>query len=392
MVDIHQKGDGTETTNNDVPVVAPINMGKGLKWDSSTGKYNLNIDSSNLKISTGLHFTKDEALALKLSEQNGNLLQLLNDGLYYGTKAPADLANLYVDAVNGVDQHPDDVDGAGSEANPLRTFAYANRIAQLGTYRTIRLHTEQEHNCTPSNYFSFKAGKVTVFPYGPAFDEELKKAGGDNTIAFSAITKNGKAPVLRFSELIMVAGPSLTKEYSYPQLSCFRVTSGTNVQFNGVILRNDLSINIMKNAEATTDSLKLGELSRITSDIGGQVLFFRCKFESIGTPTIGTFSDQSSDVFFNTVDGVKATVLGFISPGGGEYNLLNTNIQDNMPCMLVSHPGWGQPINSSLLVSLAATNNPEKFAKRVYGAKIDNQNGVKILLAPRSDVSATLFK
>lgn len=115
----------------------------------------------------------------------------------------------------------------------------------------------------------------------------------------------------------MVAGPSLTKEYSYPQLSCFKVGAGTNVQFNGVILRNDLSVNIVKNAEATTDSLKLGTLSRITSDIGGQVLFARCKFESSGTPTIGTFSDQSADVFFNTVDGVKTTVLGFISPGSG---------------------------------------------------------------------------
>lgn len=137
---------------------------------------------------------KEEQFEPRISEKAGNLLRLESDGIYYGIEPPKDLGNLFVDAINGVDQHPDDVEGAGSEAKPLRTFAYANRIAQLGTHRTIRLHTEQEHNCTPSNYFSFKAGKVTVFPYGSAFDEELKKAGGDNTIAFSAIAKMARHP------------------------------------------------------------------------------------------------------------------------------------------------------------------------------------------------------
>lgn len=346
----------------------------------------------------GRHLTKyfqaineNEQFMPRLSQKDGNLLRLEDDGFYYGIEPPKDLMHLFVDSANGVDQHPDDVEGAGSIEMPLRTFKYANQIAQLGTHRTISLRAEQEHICSATDYFELKAGKITVVPYGPAYDAALQQASGDDTIAFSAISENGKAPVLRFSGITMAAGPSLTKEYSFPQMISFKITSGTNVQFNGIILRNDLAVNIVKSPEATTDSLKLGYVARIASDTGGQALFFRCKFECVGSPTIGTFSDQSSNLFDATVDGVKITSLGFIHPSGGEYSLVNTSIQDKMPCMFVSHQGWGQPINSSLLISLATTNTPEKFAKRVYGAKIDTQNGVKILLAPRSDVSATLF-
>lgn len=391
MAKSNTKGDGKEATNGDIPVVAPINIGKGFKWDNDKGQYNIHVTSENLKASTGLHFTQGDALAVKLSAKEGNLAQLLDDGLYIGVKAPADLENLYVDAVNGVDQHPDDVEGAGSKGKPLKTFAYANKIAREGTTRSIFLHTEQEHICSTSNYFTLKAGRIFVTSYGSAYDEALVEGKGDSGEASKILIANGKAPVLAFKDVTMKAGPRLTKEYTYPDLNCFRIVVGTNIQFSGIILRNNLNIAISKHAEATTGAYKMGNLARVLSDGGGKAFFNRCKFECIGTPQIGQFTDFNQDQFFTTINGAKTAITGFFSPEAGEYNLLNTRMQDNMPCMFISHSGWGQAINSSLTVSLATTYEPEKFAKRIYGAKIDTQNGVRILLAPNSDVSATLF-
>lgn len=390
MAKIHQKGDGKETTNGDIPVVAPVNMGKGLKWDGKS-QYDIHVTADNLKASTGLHFTKNDALAVKLSAKEGNLAQLLDDGLYIGIKAPADLENLYVDAVNGVDQHPDDVDGAGSKGKPLKTFAYANKIAREGTTRSIFLHTEQEHICSTANYFWLKAGRISVTPYGSAYDDALVEGKGDLNDTHQILVNNNKAPVLAFKDVTMKAGPRLTKEYTYPDLNCFRIVVGTNIQFGGIILRNNLNVSISKHAEATTGAYRMGNLSRVLSDGGGKAFFNRCKFECVGTPQVGQFTDFNQDQFFATIDGTKTAITGFFSPEAGEYNVLNTKMQDNMACMFISHRGWGQAINSSLTVSLATTYEPQKFAKRVYRAKIDTQNGVKILLAPKSDVSATLF-
>lgn len=344
------------------------------------------------KVGNSIQFSDDDALEVKLSEQNGNLLQLADGGLYYGTKAPADLENLHVDAVNGVDQHPDDVEGAGSKGKPLKTFAYANKIAREGTTRSIFLHTEQEHICSTDNYFGLKAGKIFVTPYGSAYDEALVEGKGDINNTHQILVDNNKAPVLAFKDVEIKAWPRLAKTHTYPNLNCFRIVVGANIQFGGIILRNNLNVSISKHAEATTGAYKMGNLSRVLSDGGGKAFFNRCKFECVGTPQVGQFTDFNQDQFFTTIDGTKTAITGFFSPEAGEYNVLNTKMQDNMACMFVSHSGWGQAINSSLTVSLATTYEPEKFAKRIYGAKIDTQNGVSMLLAPNSDVSAKLFK
>lgn len=45
MAEIHKKGDGTETQNGDIPVVAPINMGKNLTWNEETKQYDVHLGS-----------------------------------------------------------------------------------------------------------------------------------------------------------------------------------------------------------------------------------------------------------------------------------------------------------------------------------------------------------
>ena len=35
MAEQHKKADGTQTVNGDIPVVAPNNIGKGIKWNET---------------------------------------------------------------------------------------------------------------------------------------------------------------------------------------------------------------------------------------------------------------------------------------------------------------------------------------------------------------------
>lgn len=51
-----------------------------------------------------------------ISSQPGNLLQMRDDGIYYGIQARPDLANLFIDGQRGNDSNP------GTWDKPLRTL------------------------------------------------------------------------------------------------------------------------------------------------------------------------------------------------------------------------------------------------------------------------------
>lgn len=76
---------------------------------------------------------KLEAKSIPLSSGSGNLLEVRDDGLYYGIVPPADVANLYVDNVSGSDDNP------GTRAKPLKTLQAAFNKVQSGQNNTIRL-------------------------------------------------------------------------------------------------------------------------------------------------------------------------------------------------------------------------------------------------------------
>ena len=106
--------------------VHPDNMGNTLVFKGTA--YNVNVGDTLTVGANGL-------VDVKLSKADGNLLQKRGDGLYYGIEPPTNLQYLYVDAVNGVDQHPDNVVGAGTRSKPLRTIRYAEEISLVGTSR-----------------------------------------------------------------------------------------------------------------------------------------------------------------------------------------------------------------------------------------------------------------
>ena len=115
-------------------------------------------------------FTNDnsnnkEGIGIRLSSDNGNLLQQRKNGLYYGIEAPPDTANLYVSSTMGDDSN------AGTRAAPLKTIREAINRNTVGTTFTIHLFEDDTHPVHGS-WGSIGNGKVfNLQPYGPVTDE-----------------------------------------------------------------------------------------------------------------------------------------------------------------------------------------------------------------------------
>ena len=117
-----------------------------------------------LALLTSMSSTDLAGLACKLkSSDAGNLLQCRADGLYYGVTPPADVANQYVDPINGMDTN------SGSRASPLRTIMKAIDKLPSGTHGTIHLIDNATHYF-PSSQRKYLDKDVDMYPYGAATD------------------------------------------------------------------------------------------------------------------------------------------------------------------------------------------------------------------------------
>lgn len=154
-------GTGSKAPAGNIPVVTPSNIGKGLTFVND--KYDVNVGK-------GLELDSTGKVQLKISSDAGNSLDLRANGLYYGIQAPASLANLYVDPINGVDQHPDDVAGAGTRAKPLKTLRYALRINSTGVKRTIHLKEGSVIKTSVDDIRPIIGDDISVVPYGDRMD------------------------------------------------------------------------------------------------------------------------------------------------------------------------------------------------------------------------------
>lgn len=103
-------------------------------------------------------------IKVKLSPDDGNLLQKRNNGLYYGIEAPPDTRHLYVSSSTGSDSNK------GTRAEPLQTIREAFRRNNVGTRFTIFLHEDDEHEVRGSwGFFATRKG-AEIYPYGPVLD------------------------------------------------------------------------------------------------------------------------------------------------------------------------------------------------------------------------------
>lgn len=115
-------------------------------------------------------FTNDnsnnkEGIGIRLSSDNGNLLQQRKNGLYYGIEAPPDTANLYVSSSMGDDSN------TGTRAAPLKTIREAIERNYVGTSFKIHLFEDDVHPVHAS-WGSIGNGKLfDLYPYGPVADD-----------------------------------------------------------------------------------------------------------------------------------------------------------------------------------------------------------------------------
>ena len=114
-------------------------------------------------------FTNDnsnnkEGIGVRVSSDNGNLLQQRKTGLYYGIEAAPDTANLYVSSSTGDDSN------AGTRTAPLKTIREAFLRNSVGTIFYVHLYENDTHDVL-SSWGRFGTGKVVTFkPYGDVFD------------------------------------------------------------------------------------------------------------------------------------------------------------------------------------------------------------------------------
>ena len=140
-------------------------------------------------------FTNDnsnnkEGIGVRVSADNGNLLQQRKNGLYYGIEAAPDTANLYVSSSTGDDNN------AGTRAAPLKTIREAIERNSVGTTFTIHLFEDDTHPVHGS-WGSISNGKAfNLYPYGPIADD----ARGRNPRGSSQVwySQEVRRPTIRF--------------------------------------------------------------------------------------------------------------------------------------------------------------------------------------------------
>ena len=335
-------------------------------------------------------FTNDnsnnkQGIGIRLSSDNGNLLQQRKNGLYYGIEAPADLANLYVDAVNGVDQHPDDVAGAGTRAKPLKTFTYANSIALEGTRRTIYLMADQDHIVDSARPSNIKTGVLTVEPYGPIYDA-YKLVHTANIAVLQAMRADNKLPRL------VLTGFGTYKWYGNNVTDIAQLTSiynQANSGFLGVHIILDNAGSIEPTApERTTlqayhaarilneDSLTLSH-SRITSKgttvTSPQYVSGIVSAYTKATGIISQFNKNFIGLMASSTRQIVDTII---------INLIYES--DNM---FTSFPAWARDYYGSISLKLSGLTDNHDLTNYVFSKTFDDlPNGGKVLINPSTDV------
>ncbi|MBE2895707.1 hypothetical protein HPC38_02285 [Pasteurellaceae bacterium HPA106] len=113
---------------------------------------------------------------IPLSQDGGNLIEMRNDGLYYGTVAPKELRDIYVSSVSG-----SDFSGDGSRSKPFKTLRKA--LSMVPSYLSYNVHlkagetfiwTSDENNYAGPKDITNSA-YVHINTYGdPVVEKEVK--------------------------------------------------------------------------------------------------------------------------------------------------------------------------------------------------------------------------
>lgn len=129
----------------------------------------------------------DKALRVQLSKQGGNMLEIRDDGIYYGQTAKADLSNLYVA------NHGDD-NNIGTREKPLRTIQAAiDRTGNQSVQYTIHLHENHEFDWV----YEYKGNASYLFcAYGDTIDSLYPERTPKNAYYRGYVAKDYPRPVI----------------------------------------------------------------------------------------------------------------------------------------------------------------------------------------------------
>lgn len=354
------KGDGS-LEQNGVTVVTPDNMGKGVWYNPTTQKYEV-----------------------KLSGISGNLLSLRDDGLYYGTKAKPNLENLYVDAVNGVDQDPNEIQGAGTRAKPLKTVHYAISLGEQGTVRYVYLRCNQDHLVPAENGQNLKSGTLDIRAYGEEFDRILASSS-DGSVATHRLVNEGLAPRLIFTGLrTWINNDKTNGGYLY---TCWHAKR-TTVNLLGLELINDLSMVLNPIEGLRSDKLNIKQAARLQGDEGSTYFINVCKIKSRGT----TVSNAGDGLILH---GNGLNRCGLFHGKDCSFTLysVNNNMSQDCQCCIITERGWNAAISSStsLNIRTLSEENQRFVGKATYDKVFDDVGNGKLLRVPNVDTKTAYF-
>nr|DAE98529.1 MAG TPA: asparaginyl-tRNA synthetase [Bacteriophage sp.] len=129
----------------------------------------------------------EQALKVKLSKQSGNMLEVRDDGIYYGQAPKADLSNLYV-------SNDGDDSNIGTREKPLRTIqAAVDRTENQQVLYHIHLHENHEFDWVYSN----RGNASYIFSaYGDLIDSQYPDYTSKNAYYRGYAAKDYPRPVI----------------------------------------------------------------------------------------------------------------------------------------------------------------------------------------------------
>lgn len=161
------KGDGS-LEQNGVTVVTHDNVGKGLVWNEETKQYEV-----------------------ALSKDQTNLIQLRDDGLYFGYTPERNVATLYI-ANSGND------DNDGTRGNPIRTLhKAAELIKDTPAVYSIFLHEGDTFELSHNFYKRYVS--VDINAYGSQSDTIYPPYTAIDPFFRGYMAKNLNRPILKAS-------------------------------------------------------------------------------------------------------------------------------------------------------------------------------------------------
>jgi|GEM_PF-6795249 len=167
--------------------------------------------------------TEADPLGIELSKNAGNLLEIRDDGLYYGTSATDDLLNLYVDTVSGDDEN------IGSRAEPLKTLNEALKRTPWDKTNNIHLHAGQTFTLDINVQVNACTRNFHVYADPYVDGDKVPETSPENPVYYYWSASGLSRPTIK-AKIEYHDDSHIANEYN------IWVGSGGTITFNGIIL------------------------------------------------------------------------------------------------------------------------------------------------------------